>query len=59
MNNQNDFFRLVDSEDDHPFYEKYEIDNEDIENSVVDEYGVRYSIDGIKSSLKNYQQSDC
>ena len=48
MNNQNDFFRLVDSEDDHPFYEKYEIDNEDIENSLVDEYGVRYSIDGIK-----------
>ena len=48
MNNQNDFFRLVDSEDDHPFYEKYEIDNEDIENSVVDEYGVRYSINGIK-----------
>ena len=47
-NLQNKFFEPAEGEDDHPIYEKYEVDSKDIENSVVDEYGVRYSIDGTK-----------
>lgn len=48
MNIQNIFFEPAEGGDDHPNYEKYEVDSKDIENSVVDEYGVRYSIDGVK-----------
>lgn len=44
----NKFFGPVEIEDGHPIRINYVVDNNDIENSVVDEYGVRYSIDGTR-----------
>ena len=44
----NKFFGPVEIENGHPIRINYVVDNNDIENSVVDEYGVRYSIDGTR-----------